>query len=141
MERINSRDLNQKKSANSEGSKQTLELAQRMEIIRNQLTSFYLSARRDQPINEKLEIEVNLALVDWEEIPTEHLLAVCTDARRSSGAFMASNGLVVEVWREMAAEARRPKSEPYKALPAVKRTPEEIKQIEDMCRSVRESLK
>lgn len=88
-----------------------------------------------------MEAEIDLAMTDWEEIPTAYIPEICAEARKQSGDFMPGNGSVAALWREMRAELRRPKSEPFKALPAVKRTPEEIKQIEDMCKGVREFLK
>lgn len=83
-----------------------------------------------------LENEINLAISDWEEIPSEHLLAVCTSARRSSGAFLASNGSVVAFWRDMQAELKRPRSKPFLSLPVPERTKEEIEEIEAMCRKI-----
>jgi hypothetical protein len=77
---------------------------------------------------------------DWEEIPSEHLLEVCTHARKSSGSFLASNGSVVAIWREIRAELRRPRNEVFVALPAPKRTKEEIDEISAMFRGLRENL-
>lgn len=87
-----------------------------------------------------LEAEVDLAQIDWEEIPSEHLLEVCTQARKSSGSFLASNGSVVEVWREIKAELRRPRNEVFVALPRPERTKEEIDEVSAMIRKIREEL-
>jgi hypothetical protein len=109
-------------------------------MVKNQIISFYLSARREMPVGNMLDIEVNLALSDWEEIPSEHLLEVCTHARKSSGAFLASNGSVVAIWRDIRAELRRPKNDVFVALPTPKRTKEEIDEISAMFRGLRENL-
>jgi len=62
--------------------------------------AFYLSCRRELPATaEMLEIEIDLAMRDWEEIPTAHLEETCTEARKAAGAFMPTNGLVAQVWR------------------------------------------
>jgi hypothetical protein len=87
-----------------------------------------------------LEAEVDLAQIDWEEIPSEHLLEVCAQARKSSGAFLASNGSVVEVWRAIKAELRRPKNEVFVAIPRPERTKEEIYEVSAMIRAIRENL-
>lgn len=126
--------LNQNQTENGENSKQTSELVARREMVKNQIISFYLSARRDQPNQNMMEIEINLAVSDWEEIPSEHLLEICTEARRSSGSFLASNGSVVTLWRERQAELRRPKISPFVALPLPERTESEIDEIKAMCR-------
>ncbi len=86
------------------------------------------------------EIEIDLACRDWEEIPTEHIPDVCAEARKRSGSFLPSNGLVATVWRAAQAESRRPKSKPFTALPAPSRTKEEIKAIERLCGDMRNAL-
>lgn len=135
MERINPNNLNQASKGTLDYSSNMSEKSDRKQAIKAQIVLFYLSSRRPLPESEALEAEVNLAVSDWEEIPSEHILEVCAQARKSSGAFMASNGLVVELWRKNQAELRRPKSEPFKALPKPKMTEEEISQISAMCRS------
>lgn len=92
--------MNPLKRKTPEGLPNTSDLARR-EIIKAQLMAFYLSCRRELPATaEMLEIEIDLAMRDWEEIPTAHLEDACTEARKQAGAFMPTNGLVAQVWRE-----------------------------------------
>jgi len=143
------KNMNQRPSETKESSSPTSGSMDRREVIRRQLVSFYLSCRREQPEAAMLDIETDLAMQDWEEIPTDQIQAVAKEARKQSGEFMPSNGLMAKIWREYkgdrhesAAKAMRDENtRRYLAAPVIKRTPEEIKQIEDMCRSIREGLK
>ena len=116
-------------------------LDSRREVIRRQIMAFYLGCRRDVSSPEILETEIDLAMRDWEDIPTDKIEPCCRQAVKDAQGFMPTNGGVVKVWEDGIAESRRPKVQPFVALPPVRRTPEEIKQIEDMCRSIREGLK
>ena len=144
MERINKNHLNQSQKENGKSSKPISDFTERREMVKNQIISFYLSARREMPVGNMLDIEVNLALSDWEEIPSDHLLEVCTLARKSSGSFLASNGSVVAIWREIKAELRRPKNEVFVPLPAPERTEEEkeatAKYLRDLAESYRKGI-
>lgn len=113
----------------------------RREVIRRELISFYLGCRREVSSPEILDTEIDLAMRDWEEIPTNRISECCAQAVKDAQGFMPTNGGVCKVWREWEAEDRRPRVQPFRALPPVKRTPEEIKQIEEMCRGIREGLK
>ncbi len=83
-----------------------------------------------------MEIEVNLAVIDWSEIPTDQLEPVCTEARKQAGAFLPSNGLVATVWRDIEAERRKPKREVFQALPTPERTESEKAEISELCQSI-----
>lgn len=48
-----------------------------------------------------LEIEVDLACRDWEEIPTDNIAEVAAEARKQAGEFMPTNGLMAKIWREL----------------------------------------
>lgn len=72
----------------------------RREIIRRQLMAFYLGCRREVSSPELLEMEIDLAMRDWEEIPTSQIDSVCTEAVKAAGEFMPANGLIAKVWRE-----------------------------------------
>lgn len=141
--------LNLQPSETKESYSQTLGLENRREIIRRQIIAFYLGMRREQPEPVSLEIEVDLAFQDWEEIPTAVIPMVAREARKQAGEFMPSNGLMAKIWRESqsdkhesAAKAIRDENtRKYLSAPVIQRTPEEIKEIEDMCRGIRESLK
>ena len=140
MEQINLNNLNQASKGTPDYSSSMSERSDRQQAIKAQIVLFYLSSRRNLPESEALEAEVNLAMTDWEEIPSEHLLAVCAQARKSSGAFLASNGSVVAIWRENQAELRRPKSKPFKAIPKPEATPEEIDTTAKYLRELGQSI-
>ncbi len=99
-------DPRQPRKETSESSRRTSELMGRVEVIRRQIVSFYLAARREQPEPETVDIEVSLAMTDWEEIPTHEIERVCAEARKQSGDFVPGNGVVSRVWREMKESAR-----------------------------------
>lgn len=46
-----------------------------------------------------LDIEIDLAMQDWEEIPTDQIQEVAKEARKVAGEFMPSNGLMAKIWR------------------------------------------
>lgn len=48
-----------------------------------------------------VELEVDLACRDWEEIPTDRIPEVAAEARKQAGEFIPSNGLVAKIWREL----------------------------------------
>lgn len=140
MERININNLNQASKGTPDYSNNTWEKSRR-EVIKTQIMGFYISSRRPMPEPGVLEAEVDLAQIDWEEIPSEHLLDVCAQARKSSGAFLASNGSVVEVWRAIKAELRRPKNEFFIAPPKPPEpTEEEIAKTKEMFADLIKSL-
>ncbi len=87
-----------------------------------------------------LEIEIDLAMRDWEEIPTNRIEDVCAEARKRAGEFMPSNGLIAQVWRDQLTEAKRPRMEVFRALPMPQRTEAEREAIRGMCRSIMEDL-
>ena len=90
----------------TESSGQTLDWTHRRELIRRQLVSFYLSCRREQPEPEMLDIEIDLAMQDWEEIPTGRIVEIAAEARKQAGEFMPSNGLMAKIWREKLGDKR-----------------------------------
>lgn len=89
-----------------ESSERTSDWTNRRELIRRQLVSFYLSCRREQPEPEMLDIEIDLALQDWEEIPTNSIQEIAAEARKQAGEFMPSNGLMAKIWRERMGDKR-----------------------------------
>lgn len=137
------------RSETSENSRRILELQARTEIMRNQICSFYLGTRREQPEAEFLDIEVTLAARDWEEIPTKALEQVCAEARKQAGEFIPSNGLVAKVWREMKemdrADAlkaiRMDNNAKYLTAETPTLTPEEREAMAEVARKISESLK
>jgi hypothetical protein len=48
-----------------------------------------------------LDIEIELAAKDWEEIPTARIADVAAEARKQAGEFMPTNGLMAKIWREI----------------------------------------
>lgn len=87
-------------------SARTLDWTNRRELIRRILVSFYLSCRREQPEPEMLDIEIDLAMQDWEEIPTGSIQEIAAEARKQAGEFMPSNGLMAKIWRERVGDKR-----------------------------------
>ncbi len=61
---------------------------------------FYLSCRKPIPESEILDAEVAVAMEDWAEIPADRIAGICAEARRTTGDFLPSNGVVIEIWRE-----------------------------------------
>lgn len=53
-----------------------------------------------------LEIEIDLAMQDWEEIPTSRIQEIASEARKQAGEFMPSNGLMAKIWRELQGDKR-----------------------------------
>ena len=93
--------MNPQRSGTHASSAQTSDWTHRRDLIRRQVVSFYLSCRREQPEPEMLDIEVDLACKDWEEIPTAQIVAVAAEARKQAGEFMPTNGLMAKIWREL----------------------------------------
>lgn len=98
--------MNPQRSAMPESFSQTSDWTNRREIVRRQLTSFYLSCRREQPEARMLAVEIDLAMQDWEEIPTGRVAEVAAEARKQAGEFMPSNGLMAKIWREIQGDKR-----------------------------------
>jgi hypothetical protein len=98
--------MNLRPNAISESSGRTSDWTNRREIVRRCLTSFYLSCRREQPEAEMLDIEIDLAMQDWEEIPTGRIVEVAAEARKQAGEFMPTNGLMAKIWRERLGDKR-----------------------------------
>lgn len=53
-----------------------------------------------------LAVEIDLAMQDWEEIPTGRVAEVAAEARKQAGEFMPSNGLMAKIWREIQGDKR-----------------------------------
>lgn len=108
-----------------------------------------MGCRREVSSPEILEVEIDLAMRDWAEIPTVDLDAACTKAARDSEGFMPTNGAVVKAHRDTIGERhdaaqraiREANSRKYLNIPPVERTPEEKKQLEEFFRNIRDSLK
>lgn len=85
---------------------------------------------------------------DLEEIPDSMLKDSFSAAIAEAAGFLPGNGQIVSVYRgirgdkhEAAAKAIRDENtKRYLSAPVIRRTPEEIKAIEEMCRGIRESL-
>ena len=93
------KNMNQQPSETKESSLPTSGSMDRRAVIQRQLVSFYLSCRREQPEAAMLDIETDLAMQDWEEIPTDQIQEVAKEARKVAGEFMPSNGLMAKIWR------------------------------------------
>jgi hypothetical protein len=53
-----------------------------------------------------LEYEIELAMKDWEEIPTMRIAEIAAEARKQAGEFMPTNGLMAKIWREVLGDKR-----------------------------------
>jgi hypothetical protein len=69
--------------------------------IETAIRRIYTSARKAPPErgSATLEMETEEALRLWAEIPTEDIPVAVEEAIIEAGAFLATNGLVVKVWR------------------------------------------
>lgn len=103
MEPINS-ILSRSSLPNSEKtnaySKSLESLLARQEAIQALIVRLYVSARKEIPSDDALEIEVRLALDDLKEIPDSDLAQAFREAQVDAGGFVPSNGLIVRCWRE-----------------------------------------
>lgn len=109
----------------------------------------YASCRKELPADDVLDFETQIAIEDLKEIPDSELKNSFSAAIAEAAGFLPGNGQIISAYREIrgdkhevAAKAiRDANTQKYLSAPVIQRTPEEIKEIEDMCRSIRESLK
>lgn len=71
----------------------------RKEALRKEIILLYQSNRKEIPASDILAVEVEIAMEDLAEIPTESLHGAFQAAKAEAGSFLASNGLIVKVYR------------------------------------------
>jgi hypothetical protein len=81
-------------------SKSLEDLMAREQAIQQLIIRLYVSARKEIPSDDALEIEVRLALDDLKEIPDADLAQAFREAQVEAGGFIPTNGLIVKSYRE-----------------------------------------
>lgn len=107
---------------------------------------FYLSCRKEMPEAAIMDAELGVTMEDWAHIPTHEIPGLCVEARRQCHGFLPSNSLVAELWEEE--KHRRFRAEqnrllylsPSEAAPEVKRTPEELAEIQKTFEEIRKMV-
>jgi len=138
-----------KKSEKTATEPQSPPLNDREDAIRALITRMYMSCRKDAPSPEILDYEVQIAMEDLKEVPDSMLKSSFATALADAGGFLPGNGQIIAAYRkergdrhESAAKAIRDENtRRYLSAPVIQRTPEEIAEIEEMCRKTREFLK
>jgi hypothetical protein len=100
----------------------------------------YGSSRKEMPDTHMLNYEVQIAMSELKEIPTDCLPEAFQEAKIEAGAFMPTNGLIVKCYREQRATRRRPVMQTFQALPPVDRTKENF-DTDAFFKKIFESLK